>query len=132
MQQTIVIESPCRGTTPMEYEAHRAYARLCLLDSLGRGESPFASHILYTQVLDDREPLQRSHGIDAGLALGGKLDATAVYLDHGVSAGMRYGIAAAIDCGRPVYLRTLWARDDRWASVGAVTREHAQAFGFLP
>jgi hypothetical protein len=29
------------------------YAQLCVLDCLQRGEAPFASHLLYTQVLDD-------------------------------------------------------------------------------
>ncbi|MFE5288119.1 hypothetical protein ACFRAQ_24390 [Nocardia sp. NPDC056611] len=62
----VIIESPYAG----DVEANLAYARAALLDSLNRGEYPFASHLLYTQVLTDADADQRSHGIAAGLAWG--------------------------------------------------------------
>lgn len=34
-------------------------------------------------------------------------DATVVYVDRGVSSGMRYGIAAAKSTGKPIEYRTL-------------------------
>jgi len=62
----VIIESPYAGDIPANIE----YARLCVRDSLSRGEAPIASHLLYTQagILDDNIPSERQWGIDAGLA----------------------------------------------------------------
>lgn len=64
----VIIESPYAGPTPEAVAANVAYARACLLDSLRRGEAPIASHLLYTQVLNDLIPEERALGIAAGLA----------------------------------------------------------------
>lgn len=101
----VILESPYAG----DVEANVAYARACVRDCLLRGEAPIASHLLYTQpgVLRDEVPAERQHGIDAGLAWRRVADATVVYIDRGVSAGMKYGIAAAEAAGRPVERRSL-------------------------
>ncbi|HZL94050.1 MAG TPA: hypothetical protein VFB99_10415 [Vicinamibacterales bacterium] len=88
-------------------ETNLAYARRALADSLRRGEAPFASHLLYPQVLDDADPAQRRRGIDAGLTWGAQADLTAVYVDRGVTDGMRLGIERAQRDGRPVVQATL-------------------------
>lgn len=75
--------------------------------SLSLGEAPFASHLLYTQVLDDKDPEQRRQGIEAGLAWGRAADATVVYSDYGVSSGMQQGIDRAVDQLRPVEFRRI-------------------------
>lgn len=80
------------------------YARRALLDSLERGEAPYASHLLYTQVLDDSTPEQRQHGLEAGWAWQSSADAIVVYTDFGVSDGMQ----AAIDMAQiPVEYRSI-------------------------
>jgi hypothetical protein len=81
------------------------YARVCMADCLNRGEAPFASHLLYTQVLDDVQPDHRAMGIEAGLAWGALADATVVYDDFGISEGMKLGIERAKSVGRPVEYR---------------------------
>lgn len=100
----VVVESPYAG----DVERNTAYARQCMLDSLSRGEAPMVSHLLYTQVLDDLDPVQRQQGIDAGLAWRKVADASVVYVDHGISKGMEYGIAAARDAGLPIVTRRLF------------------------
>jgi hypothetical protein len=60
----VIIESPWAGDTA----ANAEYLRRCLVDSLGRGEAPFASHRMYTSALDDADPEQRERGILAGYA----------------------------------------------------------------
>lgn len=80
------------------------YARRAMLDSLERGEAPYASHLLYTQVLDDATPEQRQHGLEAGWAWQSSADAIVVYTDWGISAGMQ----AAIDMAAvPVEYRSI-------------------------
>lgn len=84
----VVIESPYAGHT----ERNLAYARVCMLDSLERGEAPIASHLLYTQVLSDDVPEERSQGIEAGLAWHDCAEVVAVYTDLGISGGMRIAL----------------------------------------
>lgn len=104
----VILESPYAGDVGANIE----YARRCLRDSLMRGEAPIASHLLYTQpgVLDDNDPDERQRGIDAGLAWGREAARTVVYIDHGISRGMRYGIKRAESEGRPVEYRSIGLR----------------------
>jgi hypothetical protein len=101
----VIMESPYAGDT----ELHVRYARACVRDCVLRGDSPIASHLLFTQpgVLDDTNPEERELGIEAGLAWGHEAEATVVYSDLGISKGMNFGIARANDEGRPVEFRAL-------------------------
>jgi len=83
-----------------------------LRDSLSRGEAPIASHLLYTQsgVLRDAVPAERAWGIEAGLAWGSVADATVVYIDRGVSRGMRAGALRAKAEFRLIEVRRLNAK----------------------
>lgn len=101
----VIIESPFRSATPEEAARNVRFARACLFDSLRRGEAPYASHLLFPQVLDDADAAQRMQGIEAGLAWGLAADLTAVYTNIGRSEGMEYGIRAAEVAGRSVEYR---------------------------
>lgn len=106
----VILESPFAASTAIGRWLNRRYARHCLRDSCLRGEVPLASHLLYTQALDDRDPLERKIGIEAGLAWGPLADATVVYTDRGISRGMQLGIERARVDGRVVEYRDLPAR----------------------
>lgn len=93
----VVVESPfnpppaeqCVPWTRFEVARQNLiYARLAMLDSLHRGESPFLSHLLYTQVWSE-EPSFRARGIAAGLAQHEAADIVAFYVDLGISPGMQ-------------------------------------------
>lgn len=101
----VLLETPYNAPTDEGIQENIRYARECMLDCIFRGEAPFASHLLYTQILDDRLPSARRQGIECGLAWGSKADATVVYLDHGISSGMQQGIDRAHDLGRPIEYR---------------------------
>ena len=102
----VVIESPYAGNIFQRWR-NRRYARKCMLDSLNRGEAPYASHLLYTQVLDDSKPLDRSRGIMAGQKWLAGADAVAVYTDLGISKGMEAGINVAKELCKPIHYRSL-------------------------
>jgi len=104
----VIVESPYAGNLLQRW-LNRRYARRCLHDCLKRGEAPFASHLLYTQpgVLRDGVALEREQGIRAGLIWGEQAQATVVYIDRGISAGMLRGIEHAEKIGRPVERRSL-------------------------
>lgn len=101
----VIIESPYSGDIKVNIE----YARRCLRDSILRGEVPFASHLLYTQdgVLDDSDPYERELGIELGLAIGPIAKKTIVYIDLGISDGMKHGIKRATNEGRQVIYRSI-------------------------
>ena len=99
----VILESPFAG----EVQRNIIYARRAVRHSLGMGEAPIASHLLYTQpgILDDLIPEERQWGIDAGLAWKEVAHASVFYLDYGWSSGMKYGRAAAEKAGREIIER---------------------------
>ena len=111
--EIVIIESPFKGRTPEEEIKNIEYARKVMRDSLYRGEAPFASHLLYPQMLDDADEDERRMGIEAGLRIGRLADRTVVYTDRGISPGMEYGIKRAEYEGRPVEYRSLYGSDHR-------------------
>jgi hypothetical protein len=104
----VLIESPFAG----DVETNIRFARACMRDSLERGESPFAMHLLYTQegILDDDIPKERDRGIEAGLAWGKQASKTVVYTNLGITEGMEKGIQRAKEEGREIEYREL----DSW------------------
>lgn len=107
----VIIESPYQG----DVARNECYLDACLLDSLRRGEAPFASHGLYTRpgVLRDSEPGERELGIQAGFAFRNVAARTIVYTDLGISDGMRRGIEDANEQCCPIEYRKLggeWKR----------------------
>jgi hypothetical protein len=104
----VVIESPLSPANGRTFEQNINYARLCCLDSIERrNEAPMASHLLYTQLLDDTNKEHRTLGISAGFAWGNKCDLVAVYTDFGISSGMALGVDTANSRGTAVEYRTL-------------------------
>lgn len=93
MQKLVVIESPYAGAI----EENLEYARACVRHSLLLGEAPIASHLLHTQggILRDEVPEERRLGMRAGHAWIRSADIVAVYIDRGISEGMRSGILEA-------------------------------------
>lgn len=59
-----------------------------MLDCMDRGETPVASHKLYTDVLDDEDDGDRSLGIEMGYDLMELSSYVAMYTDLGVQGGM--------------------------------------------
>lgn len=116
----IVVESPCAG----DFMKNRAYALWACLDCYKRDEAAFASHLLYTQFLDDTDPVERSFGIDAGLEWATYADAAAFYTDRGMSPGMQKAMAHWQSKEMPIEFRKLpagmldaWARGETPAST---------------
>jgi hypothetical protein len=110
----VVIESPHCGATAEKTRENTRYAVQCMRDSMRRGESPFASHLLYPQVLVrsdcDADPEERRVGIQCGFDWGAKADLVAVYSDRGISEGMQAGIDRAHAAGQTVVHRSVHRR----------------------
>lgn len=109
----VIVESPFAGAV----DRNLRYVRACMRDCLLRGESPYASHALYTQeqVLNDEIKEERDLGIAAGFVWREGSDKTVVYTDLGISSGMKLGIEHAEKLGHEIEYRSLgewW--DLRW------------------
>lgn len=100
----VIVESPFAGGWK-----NVLYSRQCVVDSLSRGESPYASHLLYTQkgMLDDKIPEQRHRGIAAANGWLEVADFVAVYCDNGITTGMVIGIVKAARLAKPIHMRWL-------------------------
>ena len=107
MPRTLVnLESPYAGNI----ERNTLYARFCMRDSIvNHGESPFASHLLYTQahILNEHIPEERALGIETGLEFTRATEKTVVYTDLGITKGMEQAIKAAEDNGIELEMRKL-------------------------
>tara|TARA_R100001377_G_scaffold79992_1_gene58546 strand:+ start:519 stop:857 length:339 start_codon:yes stop_codon:yes gene_type:complete len=105
----VIIESPYKAVhfNGQSLFDNIEYAKDCLSNSLSRGESPFVSHLLYTQVLDDDVPDERQLGMNSALEWYEVADLCAVYIDLGISEGMASGIKHAKSLGLIVEERTI-------------------------
>lgn len=103
----VLVEAPFAAKTRSDRKRNDAYLVAAMRDSLSRGECPYASALVFANsgVLDDNDPEQRTLGIESGLAWGAKASLSAVYVDLGLTDGIRIGIARANKEGRPIELR---------------------------
>ncbi len=99
----VILESPWQGGKPDNV----AYLRRCIADCVRRGESPYASHRMLTEALDDLDPEDRALGIKAGFEWHKRADAQVVYTDLGISTGMQAGIEHARLVGIEVEYRQI-------------------------
>jgi len=99
----VIIESPYKGDVTFNIE----YAKECMFDSIQRDECPFASHLLYTQILNDNSKLERAIGLQLGFKVMSKADLVAVYIDNEISEGMKLGIKEAERLGLRIEYRKI-------------------------
>lgn len=101
----VIVISPLRGDTAR----NQRYLSACLRDCVKRGESPYASHGLLPRegVLNDDDPEERALGIRASQAWFVKADLAAIYVDFGMSDGMRADLNHAIQLGLRIDVRNL-------------------------
>ncbi len=103
----VVLESPFRGATPEQAAANKEYLQSCIKHSLSLGEAPYASHQMFTCALNDDLPTERALGMAAGQAWYAAAEACVVYVDRGISGGMKAGIERSQGLGIPIEYRTL-------------------------
>lgn len=104
----VTVESPFKSDIPQKTVLFAYYAQLAMLDCMERGEVPFASHLLYTQVLMDGKSEEREKGMKMGRAVSELTSKTVAYVDFGISEGMRKGILDAKWANRPIEERRLF------------------------
>lgn len=122
----VLVESPFAGRHVVvasrfavrDAEENLRYAHALCRHLALDGLAPYASHLFFTQFLDDTIPSERKIGIDAGLEWGAKAERTIVGVDRGISRGMVYGIQAARAAGRPITWYSLDSYANSWLPNG--------------
>jgi hypothetical protein len=106
----VVIESPWAGLGAGEKA--KAYLRACIRDSLSRDEIPWASHAMlaWTRALYEEDEEQRAEGIQVNKRMIVKAELIAIYVDHGISAGMREAEIYSKMHGKTVERRSLYIK----------------------
>ena len=62
MRKLVYVASPLSG----DVEKNLDFARQACLSAMAQGVTPFAPHLLYPQMLDDNDPVQRELGMKMG------------------------------------------------------------------
>lgn len=98
----IILESPFAG----DVKNNVLYAKQLIHDLSHKGYAPSASHLLYTQMLNDNKEFERNLGINKGLDYAHNKDSL-IGIDRGISTGMKYGVKRAENEGRNYNFVTL-------------------------
>jgi hypothetical protein len=118
----VYVASPFNAGTVEGIRQNILYGRLAMLDSLARGEAPYLSHLLYTQVWAETPEL-RTKGLEAGQVYRRAADLVAIYADLGITEGMRFAMSGAEIAGQPVELRSIDAVIGMGGPMGAASPE---------
>lgn len=105
MARLTIVESPYAG----DIKRNLAYARSCISHCIQKGETPFASHLFFTQegVLNDDDAEERKKGIELGFNFWEHAEKIVFYIDNGISRGMKAALENCIQHGVPYEFRNL-------------------------
>ena len=105
-RRSVVLISPFAAEDFSIAAAVQRYGERCVRDSLGRGESPLASHLFYS-TLNVRNPIERDIGLLSQLSWIPKSDMVAVYVDFGLTKAMEVAINTAQIKSKKIEYRTI-------------------------
>lgn len=122
----VYLASPYSGNV----ERNTAYLRDAIRHSVSLNESPYASHRMLTDALDDGNANEREIGQCAGLTYISLVNFIVVYIDLGISSGMKAEIDFANSKNKLVILRCLteWAEVRTEQASSMICEHYAQEF----
>lgn len=100
----IVVESPFASDDPLVLADNIIYARRAMKSVIDLGGIPFASHLLFTQVMDDTDLSDRQKGISFGFAFWQAAKTVRFFNDYGMSPGMENALMRAQEMGKSIEL----------------------------
>lgn len=112
--ERVVIETPYGGP---EIHTNTGYIRECMTDSIDRGEAPVASHFVYGSTGLTPEDSSRILGIELGFAWMEVCDKVVVYIDRGLSKGVKAAMLRALALGKPIEFRSLYWRSPELSAI---------------
>jgi hypothetical protein len=117
----VYIESPFSGSSDEDMKKNIRYGQYIIQDCLKRGESPFLSHLLYTQLpktgfVRNTEQLaadaaaefvSKQQSVKLAYEWRARANKTIVYTDRGITSGMASGVNHAYAVGSEVEFRSI-------------------------
>lgn len=110
-RKLVMIECPYGTEDPAKRELYERYAKMCLKDSLRRGEAPFAGQMFYAKLLNTHVAPEKDVGLVSHMSWIAVADIVAIYTDLGISPSMQIAINVA----------TIKNRQMRFRSIGNVS-----------
>lgn len=104
----VIVESPYAANEKHSVKDHELYLRECLRWCLDNRYTPYASHRMLTDVLNDSVEQERELGITAGLAMASAINTVFVFVDYGLSDGMERAIDHHAQNGVKVYTISIY------------------------
>ncbi len=115
VSKRVIIESPYGAADATGVAANVAYLQRCIRHAvLVCGESPYASHQMLTQALDDRNTSERNAGIEAGFLW-----------RYAAAAEIAKALELSVDVVRLAAIGSTY----KWVKASAVETEAAPASG---
>lgn len=115
----VIIESPFQGNIDRNIN----YAFACVRDSVLRGESPYASHLMLPGALNEEDINERSLGIQCGYAWWRAASTIAFYTDLGWSQGMLLAYSRARTQNITIEERSIADHQNRVYTAGEAVKE---------
>lgn len=103
----VFVISPYCNKNKLCHKQNIQFAKLCLSDSIKRNESAFASHLLYPQVLNNKNSIERDLSIQDGLEWLNKSDFVVCYVDRGITNGMKICLDRAKLINKLIFYRRI-------------------------
>lgn len=94
MNKLAYICSPYKGNF-FQIRRNKKYARQITKTAIEMGFTPITTHLYLTQVLNDKQPRERSRGLQAGKDILSACSTIIIGTKYGISSGMASEIEAA-------------------------------------
>ena len=105
----VILESPYRGKNTAGMARNIRYTKLCCREAFLRyAKVPFASHLLYPQMLDEFTVVERRLGIQGNFIWTDFCQSVVVYIDLGMSPGMQLAVDNATAKKKEIIFRNLY------------------------
>lgn len=106
-RRCVVLVSPFMAEDYTKANMAKRYADRCTKDSVNKQEAPLVSHSFYYDVLNVKNPIERDIGLQSQLSWIKHAELVAVYVDLGITPGMRVAINNAILLSKRIEYRTI-------------------------
>ena len=117
----VIVESPFKTSRirlpdgeeiTIDEDTNVKYALACCRWASDRGLAPFASHLFYTQFLDDTDEGERERGIKSGFTWAQVAGQRIFFVDRGFTSGMVWGYKNAEELNQSIKVIKLGGKWD--------------------
>lgn len=106
-RKTVLLVTPFMAEDLAKGASYARFAMRAVQDSLSKNEAPLASHLLFYEVLNTNNQIERDLGLICQLSWVKDCDLVAVYIDRGMTDAMKKVTAVAQLRNKKIEYRTI-------------------------